>query len=537
MLKPILLFNTVKYLKYSQIWHRIRRSIVTPKLDLSSSPSISTQIVGLCHCIQRPQSMQNANEFTFLNSIACIADKKDWNFNHDKLWLYNLHYFDDLNATNAAQRTDWHHNFIQKWIDENPPGIGNGWEPYPSSLRIVNWIKWSLLGGQLKPEWMHSLVIQIRFLTQNIEYHLLGNHLFTNAKTLMFAGLLFKGKEADKWYQTGLNILNNELPEQVLEDGGNFELSPMYHAIFLEDLLDLVNIHRVYGKKIPRDIERKISSMFAWLQTMCHPDGGISFFNDATIGIAPTLDELKHYATRLKLPHNNDTATHLKNSGYIRVEKENLVALLDVASIGSDYIPGHAHADTLSFEASWFGKRVVVNSGISCYGNSQERLRQRSTASHNTVVVNGENSSEVWSGFRVARRAKPFNLIIEDTDDTINIACSHDGYNRLNSGLIHAREWHIGDNELIINDKITGKFDEAKAYFHFHPSVKINLNKDNASGVIILNCGNKIYFNILHGILSIANSTYHPEFGISINNKCLVVVSKLKDISIKFNWQ
>jgi len=33
---------------------------------------------------------------------------------------------------------------IQRWIEENPPVAGNGWESYPLSLRIVNWVKWGL---------------------------------------------------------------------------------------------------------------------------------------------------------------------------------------------------------------------------------------------------------------------------------------------------------------------------------------------------------------------------------------------------------
>ena len=80
--------------------------------------------------------------------------------------------------------------------------------------------------------------------------------------------------------------------------------------------------------------------------------------------------------------------------------------LLDVASIGPDYLPGHGHADTLSFEMSLFGKRTLVNRGISQYG-IEVRQVERGTAAHNTVVINNENSSEVWSGFRVARRARP----------------------------------------------------------------------------------------------------------------------------------
>jgi hypothetical protein len=34
------------------------------------------------------------------------------------------------------------------------------------------------------------------------------------------------------------------------------------------------------------------------------------------------------------------------------------VLILDVAPVGPDYLPGHAHADTLSFELSLFGQRA-----------------------------------------------------------------------------------------------------------------------------------------------------------------------------------
>ena len=73
-------------------------------------------------------------------------------------------------------------------------------------------------------------------------------HLFANAKALVFAGLFFEGNEGRKWLNTGLKILEKELREQILEDGGQFELSPMYHALAVEDLLDLINISVVYGR-------------------------------------------------------------------------------------------------------------------------------------------------------------------------------------------------------------------------------------------------------------------------------------------------
>ena len=182
-----------------------------------------------------------------------------------KLWRYNQHYFDDLNAVESPKRKVWHDQLIKNWISNNSIGKGIGWDPYPTSIRIVNWIKWFLLNDTTNQTWQNSLAIQTRFLSQNLEYHLLGNHLFANAKALVFSGLFFKGEESDYWYQLGISIIKEELPEQVLSDGGNFELSPMYHAIFLEDLLDLVNIHQSYDKILPDNIITKILNLFTFL--------------------------------------------------------------------------------------------------------------------------------------------------------------------------------------------------------------------------------------------------------------------------------
>src|SRR5690606_4780416 len=113
-----------------------------------------------------------------------------------------------------------------------------------------------------------------------------------------------------------------------------------------------------------------------------------------------------------------------------------------MAPVGPDYLPGHAHADTLSFELSLFGQRVLVNSGTSCYGHGSERIRQRGTTAHNTVVVDGADSSEVWSGFRVARRARAINPEVHDHQG-LEASCSHDGYHRLPGRVTHHRRWRL----------------------------------------------------------------------------------------------
>ena len=104
--------------------------------------------------------MLSPTQFLFLNYPGQLNRAEDWNTNQqEKLWLYNLHYFDDLNAENASDRVEWHKDIIQKWIDQNPYAKGNGWEPYPNSLRIVNWVKWSLQGHQLTEQQLQSLAL------------------------------------------------------------------------------------------------------------------------------------------------------------------------------------------------------------------------------------------------------------------------------------------------------------------------------------------------------------------------------------------
>ncbi|HPA06712.1 MAG TPA: heparinase II/III family protein, partial [Candidatus Hydrogenedentes bacterium] len=170
-----------------------------------------------------------------MNEKHELSSAADWNNPAwEKLWLYNLHYFDDLNAEGGAARSDWHRALITRWVAENPVGKGNGWEPYPLSLRIVNWVKWAWAGNELPPVAVESLALQAHFLSRRLEWHILGNHLLANAKALIFAGLFFDGMEAERWLATGAAIFSRQLGEQVLSDGGHFERSPMYHAQVLE---------------------------------------------------------------------------------------------------------------------------------------------------------------------------------------------------------------------------------------------------------------------------------------------------------------
>ncbi len=496
-------------------------------------------------------------QFKFLNQARILTARGGWNdAGIEKLWLYNLHYFDDLNASQADERIEWHQVLIERWLIENPPTLGNGWEPYPTSLRIVNWVKWLINGNAAVPGMLESLALQASWLAKRLEWHLLGNHLFVNAKALVFAGLFFEGPKAAAWLRTGLKIIKDELPEQVLVDGGNFERSPMYHAIFLEDLLDLLNMAGMYANQVPTTLlvqwRGAVFRMLDWLKGMTHPDGQIVLFNDAALGIAATVDELTAYAGRVLgtdsllsdlprryVPGNNRGGlqlSHWADSGYIRMECADAVAILDVAPIGPDYLPGHAHADTLSFELSVFGQRVIVNGGTSRYGLGPERLRERQTASHSTVEVGGQSSSDVWGGFRVARRAYPFDLVVSEHPNVLSVACSHDGYKRLQGEPVHRRSWQLGPNHIEVTDSVSGSGWPAVARYILHPDVDVELVTPNSFHIKLTN-GELILVEVDNGLGQLESASFAPEFGKVLPTQCIAVDLQNGNAQVRLSWR
>lgn len=540
MIKKIsLLYHTIKYLKLRQIFYRIVYKLPSIKYDYLPSPKVRKPKKFPSNFIHTPQSLFIDNKFKFLNKTRQISSAQSWTDNSfDDLWLYHLHYFDDLNAFNADKRKTAHINLIDRWINENLSKSTIGWQSYPTSRRIVNWIKWSLKGNKLKDVWLNSIASQANHLSKNLEYHILGNHLFVNAKALIYAGLFLKCSKSDYWYRKGLKLVKSQIKEQVLDDGGHFELSPMYHAIFLEDLLDIINIHNLYDRKLPKIITKKIEPMLKWIMAMSHPDKKLAFFNDSSFGNCASFEELKSYA--MDLGFNNDINCEqinwLKESGYICINKDRYYAVIDIGNIGPDYLPGHAHADTLSFELSLNKKRIFVNSGVSCYGKSSERQRQRGTMAHNTVCINNKNSSEVWDGFRVAKRARTYNLKTKFTPSVIEIDCSHDGYTRLKGQPVHSRNFLFRNNSLIIHDKIKGRFNSATAFFHLHPNIKVSIDDSKKNGTIFIDGKNFINFELNGGMAKIKKTTYHPEFGLSQNNECIIINFIKDEIQIKFSW-
>ena len=206
-----------------------------------------------------------------------------------------------------------------------------------------------------------------------------------------------------------------------------------------------------------------------------------------------------------------------------------------VGPVGPDYIPAHAHADTLNFELALFGHRLIVDSGVSTYQKDAERQYQRSTKAHNTVSIGDIDSSEVWGGFRVGRRARPFDMVIKESDVGTEISCAHDGYVWLPGKPIHKRTWRLGDGTLKISDTVGNAATKAIARLHFHPDASIEPDISLQQGTIRIH-GKTIGYRVNQGNARIIASRYYPEFGTTMDNACIEIDFNGENSDIELIW-
>lgn len=460
--RAIRLFNTIKFLKIKQINYRLYylirgkfRGVMGSKPILfKKSKSVELELQNSIHIID---SYLGDKKFKFLN-LSVDFKEIDWNYgNHGKLWTYNLNYFDFLSEENNPDKLE----LIVSFID-NSSKNKYGLEPFPISLRGINWIKYLSYQKIQNQKIDDSLYAQYYILVDNLEYHLLGNHLLENGFSLLFGAYYF---EDEILYHKSKEILEEQLEEQILDDGGHFELSPMYHQIMLFRLLDTINLvknSRWKERELLEFLKIKAELMLGWLERISYKNGDIPLFNDSTNDVAPRTEQLISYATDLGL---TITSIELKESGYRKIERKNYELVVDVGHIGASYIAGHAHADTFNFELKIEGKPFIVDIGLSTYETCERRDFERSTNAHNTVEVNGKNQSEVWGSFRVANRANIINL--KEGDDFIE--ATHDGYNP----VLHTRRWSFYEDKIVIEDEFNANHDGV-ARLYFHP----NIDKD-----------------------------------------------------------
>lgn len=465
-----LYWRTIRHLRAEQLRYLLWRRVFRQPRQVAMPQAFSLDLAAASACLlPLPHARWlGGRRFRFLNHERDFGERIDWQANGEsRLWQYNLHYFDWLRQLDCDPVVALGH--LEEWIVANPPFMGTGWEPYPSSLRLVNWLGTlaALPPAAVPLAVIDSVALQTAWLAGNIEYQLGANHLLVNLKALLFAAAFLGGDYGRALaHRTGARF-ERELAEQFLPDGGHYERSPMYHCILTQDLLELAALcarnPSLLSAAATRCLVQVTERAMAFAALLQPPDDSVFLFNDAAANIAPTCGELLEFASTvcaINIPARSAAVSYqaCTDSGYYVVRDGGDMVVFDCGEVGPDHQPGHAHCDTLSFELYLDGRRILTNAGNHDYIAGPVRSHARGTRAHNTVMVDDTEQSEIWSAFRVGHRARPLHASLEAQAGGVLFRGAHDGYWRLPGRVTHTRSAVVDAAFVItLRDELSGE--------------------------------------------------------------------------------
>jgi hypothetical protein len=387
--------------------------------------------------------------------------------------------------------------------------------PVEHGIRLINWsIVWHLIGGPTSPmfegadgarrreRWLESIYQHMHFAADNYSfYSSADNHLIGEA-----AGVFVAAHTWDLWPASkrmrcrAKQILEDETRKQFSPDGVNREQALCYHKFSLQFLLASALCGHVCDDRFSDGYWQRLVDAVTFLGALTDVSGNVPKFGDSDDGDVWRLAQATgdgwqemlamgavltgHPALQAKckqlgidpqritawlqprvLPATVTVAAGRASSlpssylegGYallgqhLHAEDEWRV-LVDCGPLGYNRIAGHAHADALSVLVSCAGEELLVDPGTYCY-NAAPELRHffRSTAAHNTLVVDGCDQSPYGASFLWLRDVCT-TVNAEEFVDGCSVVASHDGYLRLPDPVRHHRRVRVDASTVQVDD-------------------------------------------------------------------------------------
>jgi Heparinase II/III-like protein/Heparinase II/III N-terminus len=439
------------------------------------------------------------------------------------------------------------------WMRANPPLTGMNWcSMLELAFRSISWI-WALhfllsFGELATRDWTLDLLLGLERQLTHVERHLSfyfspNTHLLGEALALYVAGqVLPEFRSAARWAETGRTILLRQRHVQVNPDGGHAEQSPHYHRY----ALDFYLLALAVASRTRDEAAGAFAEIAAAMASFCHAiadhngrlptigddDGGLLFPicgrspDDArdSLAIAAALlgrpelapDQPSEEAFWMvggdlhlwSLGEHNPRGSSLPSrlfpeSGYAVINSSTSHAVLDVGPHGF-MNGGHAHADALSITLTVRERPLLIDPGTATYTDPGMRDRFRSTAMHNTLVVDGRPQAFPSGPFHWRTRAngrvemwRPSLAIAEleiersrleeggehQRDTAFDyVEATHDGY----LPLVHCRSaFRLPEDLWLVVDHLigTGRH-RADMYWHFDPAWSAGKTEKSAATLV-----------------------------------------------------
>ena len=450
---------------------------------IATPPRLSDDVLwpeGLDAVERRAAEFARGN-FVYLNRAADFAAGIRWrDEGASPLWLYQLQYLGcvaDLARTGrvadaAKILASWRAEYEGRWD-------AAAWHPYPASMRLVNLcVAASVAGGfeALGPGVAQLAAVHAAYVLRHVEHDVRGNHILENARALAWAGRVFHGGAAGECERTARAILDVEIAEQVLPDGGHFEMSPMYHGIVLRDLLEVRALLAADNSLLMKSLEAAIRRMGEFLAGVLCPDGDIPLLGDSVRNFGPPPATLLRLAG--VVPTEWTGVRSFPDTGLHVLKSARIWAIFDAGPVCPSYLPAHGQADTLTVEVWVDGVCVVGDPGVFDYAGP-ERAWGRSSRAHSTVTIDGADTSEVHGSFRVGGRAEVLDM--RATTESVQATMRPFG-----SVVSIHRAVSVRGGSLAIHDEaVNVRGSSAASRLHLAPGVRIESQCEGAERAVL----------------------------------------------------
>jgi uncharacterized heparinase superfamily protein len=406
-------------------------------------------------------------------------------------------------------------HYITDWLSRNPEGWGVNWMcTMDVAIRAVNWLwAYALLrdapavDADFAVPFFASLVAHARHIAGNVEVYMgvSSNHTLADYCGLLYLGL-FLGDlpEARAWVESAREGVLECMQTQVLPDGADFENSISYHRLALEMFAGCYVLGVRNGMTFPAEYRSSLERMFQFVRHYTRPDGlaplvgdnddgrlqilsryfewqpqdhryllavgaaifGRADFAETAAGAPGATEEVAWLlgataSTPLVNPRKAETRSSraFPSSGRYVMRDARQYALVSADETGTGGRGNHKHNDIFSFELVVEDVPIVVDPGSFLYtSDAVERHHFRSTAAHNTLMVDEIEQNEVLGPFwmRADARVKLHTWLTSSEFDIFD--AEHTGYERLREPVRHRRLMCLGKKPFtwLVVDSLIG---------------------------------------------------------------------------------
>lgn len=292
------------------------------------------------------------------------------------------------------------------------------WRPLEVGSRLQDQINQFMLfvgADAFTPEFLTEFLVNYHKHGTHIlhNYSAEGNHLLFEAQYMLYAATFFpEFKDAAIWKKSGVDILTREIKKQVYDDGGQFELDPLYHMASIEIFCKALQMADANGARneFPQEFLDTIEKMIVFYYNICYPDYTNPCFGDAKRrGKEPKLRNYRIWATLF--PQNEqiryfasegkegkkpvNLSKGFRTSGFFTFRngwQEDATVMVVKAGPAGEW---HNQPDNGTFEMWFNGKNLFPDSGFYIYAGDENVMKLRNwfrqTMVHKTLTLDNKN--------------------------------------------------------------------------------------------------------------------------------------------------